>query len=61
MLAFRILRKFSEMKYYKEIALFLKIKVPVLNEEINITEHTNCLVHGIKKIEPDIPIPAANQ
>jgi hypothetical protein len=50
MLALRVLRRFCEMKYYKEIASFLKIKVPVLNEEIKINHDVVCVVHGVKQL-----------
>lgn len=52
----RLMRRFSDMKYYKEIASFLKMKVPVLNEEINIKEDVVCVVHGIKKLEETLPL-----
>lgn len=64
MIAFRVMRRFCGMKYYREIAEFLKIKVhvmvtqvPVLNEEIRIVEGRDCVVHGIKKMQEETPIP----
>lgn len=50
MFSLRLLQRFADYRYFREIADFMKIKVPLLNQEILLDNNRSCLVHGLKII-----------
>lgn len=45
---------FCQLKYYRDIAAFMRIKVPLLNGEIKLEPMQQCRVHGLKRVEVDV-------
>lgn len=60
-LCLRLLWRFGDYRYFREIADFMKLKVlspctqvPLINHEIQIDHNLDCLVHGLKRIDNNI-------